>query len=411
MKVVRIVLVAVAVLIVVGGSAVSYVLLGGLPVYAPGEIELRVEVTPERVARGRKLGQQLCANCHRDPQARRLSGRRVGDLPALYGDIVSTNITGDRTVGIGAWTDGELAYLLRTGIGRDGRYVPPYMVKLPHMADEDVASIIAFLRSDDELVQAVEVAPPGVSEPSVHTKILARTRWKPLPYPDAPQSMPAVSDKIAHGRYLVAHALACYTCHSQSLETLDPLDPEASPGYLGGDQAIPDLYGEVIYSANITFDGTGLAGWDEEDLVRALREGFTPDDTPLRYPMLPMPELTDEEVSAIYAYLESVPAIAKTVNRDTGSRPDIGAGEEGKRLYYAYYCNSCHADDGVGIADLTHAAEHYASDEELEKWIRDAPSIRPGTRMPKWEGVIRDDEYEPLIAYVRELGRHRGEGR
>lgn len=65
------------------------------------------------------------------------------------GKIYSQNITQDSTYGIGNWTDAELLYLLRTGIKKDGQYIPPYMAKLTVTSDQDINAIISFLRSDD----------------------------------------------------------------------------------------------------------------------------------------------------------------------------------------------------------------------------------------------------------------------
>src|SRR5574341_600967 len=111
------------------GVAALYVQLTGLPRYAKPTLQLKVEATPERVARGTRLAQMLCVTCHLDATTRVLSGRRMPDVPPEFGVIYSANITKHPTQGIGSWTDGEIAYLLRTGIRRDGRYTPPYMVK------------------------------------------------------------------------------------------------------------------------------------------------------------------------------------------------------------------------------------------------------------------------------------------
>ena len=57
----------------------------------------------------------------------------------------------------------------------------------------------------------------------------------------------------------------------------------------------------------------------------------------------------------------------------------------------------------MGIADLRQADEHYPTRAQLKAWIRDAPSIKPETRMPAWDGVIREEDYEPLMDYVLQL--------
>ena len=168
-------LIGLVVLAVAGFAA--FVAVRGIPHYQPGNVQLTVQPTPERLARGEKFVRLLCAGCHLDPVTRKLTGRRMIDAPPEFGPIVSKNITRHPVNGIGAWTDGELAYLIRTGISRDGRYIPPYMAKLPHLADEDLASIIAFLRSDNPLMAAEAVDPPGQTQPSFLTKLLSRVAF------------------------------------------------------------------------------------------------------------------------------------------------------------------------------------------------------------------------------------------
>lgn len=76
----------------------------------------------------------------------------------------------------------------------------------------------------------------------------------------------------------------------------------------------------------------------------------------------------------------------------------------------SYGCGACHGTNGAGAggADLRTANEHYPTDAELRAWIEDAPSKMPGTRMPAWKGVIKDEDHAPLMAYVRVLARSDG---
>jgi mono/diheme cytochrome c family protein len=396
----------VATLLLLAGAFALYVQVTGIPRYDVERVELRVEPTPERLARGKKLTTILCAGCHLDPETGQLTGKHMVDVPAKFGSVYSSNITQDATKGIGAWTDGEIAYLLRTGVARDGRYLPPWMTKLPHMADDDLEAIIAFLRSSDPMVAPRAVDPPGKSRPSFLTKLLCRIAFKKLPYPTRRIEAPPIADRVAYGRYMV-RALDCYGCHSASFETMNIDEPERSPGFLGGGNVLLDVRGQPIRTANLTSDEeTGIGSWSEADLSRALRQGFRPDAAPIRPPMAPMPELSDEEVSALYAYLRTVPKIRNPVPRSTEAAELPAGTSAGKRLYYKYACVSCHGETGgEGLADLRHAAQHFATRADLRAWIRDAPSIKPNTRMPAWSGVIADAEYEPLMAYVLELGK------
>ena len=60
-------------------------------------------------------------------------------------------------------------------------------------------------------------------------------------------------------------------------------------------------------AANIT--PTGLGSWSEADFVKALRTGTKPDGQTIN-PFMPWPyflQMTDDELRAIWRYVESVP--------------------------------------------------------------------------------------------------------
>ncbi len=405
-KALRIAGYALLVLIVAVAGFAAYVAVTGIPKYPPGHLDRRVEITPEKVAHGRKIASLTCVNCHQDPTTGKLTGKPLSDAPKQFGPIFSKNITKDPTHGIGTWTDGELIYLLRTGIDRHGQYLPPYMPKLPLMSDDDVESIVAFLRSDDPLVAPAPVAPPGVTQPSFLTKALSHTVFKPLPYPAKRIEAPSPSDPVAYGRYL-SSSIGCYGCHSADFKTMDELEPEKTPGYYGGGNALLDQRGETVQTANLTFDeATGIGRWSEEDFDRAVRYGVRPDRTVILYPMVPMPELSREDTAALYAYLKTVPKRAHAVPRPVRQAVAADA-SEGKKLYYKYGCPACHGDNGVGIGDLRQATLHYPTDQQLVAWIKNPSTFKPGTKMPTWDGVIADGDYPALLAYVKELGAGR----
>lgn len=388
--------------VLVVAAALLYIGSTDVPRYAPGHVELKVDVTPERVVRGRHTVQLLCASCHLDNDTATLAGRPMLDVPPQFGTAHTANITGDAETGIGGWTDGELAYLLRTGVTRDGRYTPPWMVKLPIMADDDLIDVIAFLRSDDPLVRPIHAKRPA-SKPSLLTKVLCRVAFKPLPYPKAPIGAPDRSDKVAYGRYLVQGRAICFPCHSADFAKVDDFVPERSAGYLGGGNAMSDTSGRVVKSANITPDpATGIGKWSEDEFVRLLRFGVRPDNTVIVYPMVPFPELADDEARAIYAYLRTVPPIVNAVTRPAALVP-AGA-DAGRAAFYRYGCNTCHGDAGVGIYDLRKGATDFATDPELIAYIRHPEIAKPGVKMPTWDGVIAEADYAPLAAYARQLG-------
>lgn len=388
-------------LIVAAGGFALFVQLAGIPRYTPERVDFSVDVTPERVARGRRTAVMLCAGCHKDRATGQLTGERMADAPPQFGVIYSANITQDREYGIGAWTDAELAYLIRTGVTRDGRYTPPWMLKLPLLADEDLKDVIAFLRSDDPLVRAAHVkARPA--EPSFFTKLLTRVAFKPLPYPKSPIVAPPASDRAAYGRYLMVAKLDCYGCHSRDFATVDALVPEASQGYLGGGNPLRDTGNEIVYSSNLTPDPSGLGGWSEADFLRTMKLGLRPDGRPLRSPMTARAELTDDELTAMWAYLRTVPPL-QTSWPPPAPEAAIASTDAGRAAFHKYGCNSCHGNDGGGAHDLRAAAEHHPTDESLIAYIKNPERTIPGVAMPTWDGTIEESEYAPLARFVRSL--------
>src|SRR4029453_4426015 len=188
------------------------------------------------------------------------------------------------------------------------------------------------------------------------------------------------SDKVAWGRYLLTSRYLCFSCHSADFKTNDELHPELSAGYLGGGNAMPDIGGKLVHTSNLTPDAeTGIGRWSVEDFRRALKDGIRPDKRPLRYPMVPYRPLADEEADAILAYLRTVPAVRNQVKPP---ETYVVSGDRGKQIYYAYGCNGCHGDSGLGQYDLRKGPAKYPTDDELIAWIKHPERVRPRIAMP-----------------------------
>lgn len=313
-KVLKYLLIIVGIVLLIALAGFSFISIRGIPSYEAKKIDYKVEVTPERVEKGKKLVLLLCANCHKNQETGALTGHIMADAPKEFGAIYSQNITWDKEYGIGNWTDGELLTLLRTGIKRDGKYAPPWMVKLPQMADEDINSVIAFLRSNDPMVQAAPV-PDKPCEPSFLSKFLCTVAFKPLPMPDHKIEMPDTNNAVELGKYYV-YNLECFSCHSADFKTNDDLNPEKSVGYLGGGNKPLNNEGMPMITQNLTPDKeTGIGDWTEDRFVNALKYGMMENAPGLRYPMVPYVYLTDREAKAIYAYLRTVPPLNNKVPR------------------------------------------------------------------------------------------------
>lgn len=300
-------LLLIAVLIITG----IYINVSGIPSYKvdmPDDLKtISVPKDSMAVARGERIARMLCMKCHMGPNDQ-LTGKKLADIPKEFGEIRSYNITKDPESGIGKWTDGEIIYFLRTGVKPSGQYAPPYMPKFPHIADEDINAIVAWLRSDNPEVQPSDVVQIK-NKPSFIVKLLCRAVMKPMPLLTN-QHVPDTTDLVALGKYLSTGVLGCFHCHSADFKTNDEMNPENSKGYFGGGNQLMDLDGKPIKSLNLTPDKqSGIGLYTEEQFREILRNGNRPNGSVVRYPMEPYSLLTDNEIKAIYAYLQTVPPI------------------------------------------------------------------------------------------------------
>lgn len=395
--------IVVAAVVVVIGSVAAFVGLSGLPTYDTRKIELTVASTPERVEHGKRLAAQLCSVCHMSTETGRLSGTQLLDSPPEFGVIYSRNITHHPTAGIGSWTDGDVAWLLRTGIHpHTGRYLPPWMPKFPHMSDEDLFSIIAWLRSDDPTLQASGVASRD-SELSLLAKFLSRTAFKPFDYPTAPIPHPDTTKPLVYGKYLTTGVYDCYQCHSADFATNNPLDPPASMGFFGGGTKMLDAMGRPMVTSNITSDKQhGIGRYTREQFVTMMRTGIRPNGSPMRYPMVRMTSLSDYALSSMYDYLMSVPALPNSITPTQLAGPWQTAGA---RLWDEKGCSGCHGASGVGFADMRAASAKYPEDSVLHAVIQHQSMNNALSVMPIYQGHLTQSELSDLGTYVRALKR------
>lgn len=307
-KVLKVLLYTVLVLVIAVVALLIYINAKGIPTYEPALVEATVEITPTRVLQGKKLASTLCVECHYDENTGKLTGKFSADLPPEFGKIYSRNITQDNFYGIGKWSDGDIIRLLRTGVCPDGEYLPAYMPKFPLLADEDLYSVVAWLRSDDERVQASSVEAPA-SEPSLLTKALTQFVMKPYPMPVKPILVPDSNDAVALGKYLATGQLACYACHSKDFKDMNELEPEKSLGFFGGGNHMLRMDGTEVITPNITMNKEkGIGNYTKEQFIEAVKFGKSPKGQ-LNYPMVPYVQFSEKEIGAIYEYLKTVPVL------------------------------------------------------------------------------------------------------
>jgi len=304
MKLLLVMLLAFVVLV---GLTALYVHLNGIPRYPTQELDLNVEITPARVQEGSRMVLTYCYHCHYSPITNTLSGD-FSPMDEEIGTLPTPNITRDSIYGIGSWTDGQLAYFLRTGIRPDGSFVL-FMPKFIKLSDEDLFSLIAFMRSDHPLVAATPVR-SSKARYTFMNKLIANFLVKPFEYPNEPIPEPDILDTVGFGRYLATVKFECFYCHSTGSVHSSRLEPEKTRGLFAGGETYHDREGNLVTAANITMDSlTGIGSWTVGEFLKAVKYGIRPEGPATRWPMIPFSQLTDYEVLAIYEYLKSIPPI------------------------------------------------------------------------------------------------------
>ena len=243
------------------------------------------------IARGEHIATiRMCRVCHLDD----LGGQSLS-APGLI-TMAFPNLTAGAG-GVGATnTDEDWVRAIRHGVGHDGRglLLMPSRVWY-YLSDDDLADLIAYLKSlppmDNELPKselgplgrvmlALGQLPPEVTVPDAHVI----DHYAPRPVPPEP------GVTVEYGKYL---ANICTHCHGSNFNgrTL---------------QEGPNVY----VALNLTRGGE-MVGWSEEDFITTMRTGVTPggkqliDFMPWKY----FGQMTDDELKAIWLYLQSLPAL------------------------------------------------------------------------------------------------------
>lgn len=253
------------------------------------------------VERGRVLmnGVVACGNCHqaRGPQGQPLPDRGLSGGEVIVDDAamraVAANITPDAGTGIGRWSDAQLKKAIREGVRPDGSIIgPPMPIEFyRHLADADLDAIVAWLRAQPPVANAVPKSvyriplPPSYGPPVKNVKA------------------PPASDKVRYGKYLadIGHCMDCHTPRAA--------DGKLQTAQLGaGGQPIAGPWG-VSVSRNLTPHATGLKGWSDAEIARAIRTGVSRDGSQLKPPMAfdYYKTINDADMAALIAYLRSLP--------------------------------------------------------------------------------------------------------
>jgi len=285
-----------------------------------------VTSTPERIARGGYLVNQAmaCGACHTPREGGALLGGERADrylagnafeLPSEGLALWIPNLTPDVETGLGGWSDDEIMRAIRDGVGRDGHLFFPMMPfsSYAHLADEDLRSIVAYLRSVPPLENPRTIAKNRVGVFVgflVNRGVMAHVPARDVPPPPRPEQ-----DQVKYGEYVMRLG-HCWECHSATGS--GPRDLGEEGFFAGWDEAQTFPGVGKIYFRNLTPDRqTGLGKYTREQLKQALRAGKRLDGKPWAAPMSffapHLSGLSDEDLDALVAFMKSVPPYANEI--------------------------------------------------------------------------------------------------
>ena len=280
------------------------------PLATPGIVAAKDDA--ELVARGEYLfhGAAHCSGCHITVEAG--VAQKGGDRPAPTGGHVwkmgplgtmySPNITQDQKTGVGAWSDDDIARMIKHGQRPDGT-VPGFMAfALGHIADDDVRAIVSYMRTIPPATNAV----PRHDISLLGGLVLGGI--EPRSY-DGKAAPPPVGATVERGRYLAWGPGNCRGCHSEA----DGFAVKAGREFVGGDAPMEsEIEGDAnsYLAPNLTPDPSGIAGkWTEEQFLQRFKEGRTQKGSPM--PWGNYQNLQDDDLKALWAYFKTLPPTKK----------------------------------------------------------------------------------------------------
>ncbi len=291
---------------IVLGSLIGLLLVTGVVMFLMGNARLNktydfppsnitIPTDEASIAFGKHRAETLCQGCH---------GVDMGGIVNFFeggplGTLDSANLTSGEG-GIGAdFSAEDFVRAIRHGIGKDGKPIfMPAVVSTAHMSDEDLGAIVAYIKTlppVDRRTNGQKFTP--LAKILLTAGVLGKLPVETVSH-EVTVSAPPRGVSVEYGKYMV-DTHDCRICHGAELNggkhadpTIDNISPNLTPG------------GEVAF-------------WSESDFMNAIRNGITPSGHELDPKLMPWKEyraMSDEELKAIYLYLQSLPKLAQYTN-------------------------------------------------------------------------------------------------
>jgi mono/diheme cytochrome c family protein len=244
-------------------------------------VALDTTTTLERIARGKHLALTTCVACHTQDGQLPLSGGidLSSHSPMPIGRLVPPNLTPDGS--LKERSDAQIAQAIRNGLHENGRTLLMPTEALRNLSDEDVASLIAFLRSQPPVQNET---PPFSPSPLLAFFFGSGLAELGSPPRTEPIFAPPKQPDPTYGAYVLSYQ-DCRACHGADLN--------GSSGGLG--PAAPSVRAIV-------------GAWTLEQFIQTMRTGVDPGGHAIQPPMPweMIGRMDDVELAALYHYIRSM---------------------------------------------------------------------------------------------------------
>ncbi|KGD70360.1 alcohol dehydrogenase [Tatumella morbirosei] len=360
-----------------------------------------------------------CVACHTSEGGQPFAGGLPMATP--IGKIYSTNITPDKTYGIGDYTYDDFQKAVRHGVAKNGETLYPAMPYPSYavVSDDDMHALYAYF------MQGVK----PVSQPNHATDIpwplsmrwpLAIWRGMFAPEVKPATAQPGEDPVLARGRYLVEGLGHCGACHTPRSITMQEKALNNSEGtdYLSGSSAPIDGWTATNLRGD---DRDGLGRWSTSDIAQFLRYGRN-DHTAVFGGMTDVVQhslqyLSDDDINAIARYLKSLSprdSQQKVFKADDSVSQALWKGNDQQTgaAEYVDSCAACHKTDGSGytrffpalkgnpvvLAEDPTSLIHIVLTGDTLPGVQGAPSA---VTMPAFGWRLNDQQVANVVNFIR----------
>jgi len=285
---------------IVLGSLVGLILVAGIVLFLVGNSyinkmydfppsNITIPTDEESLAFGKHRVETLCQSCH----GQDLGGDVLLEDPML-GIVEAANLTtGEGGIGQEFTSNEDYVRAIRHGVDPEGKPIyMPAVHSTSQLSDRDLGAIVAYIKTIppvDKTTRGLQITPLA--------KILLGAGMLP-PFPaelvshDVHVTAPERSVSVEYGKYLM-DTNDCRDCHGEELA--------------GAEYPDPTIY---LITPNLT-PGGEVGFWSEEQFISTIRTGIHPSGRELKeiMPWKIYRKLTDDELKAIYMYLQSLPKL------------------------------------------------------------------------------------------------------